>query len=294
MNTRSASTKSNGKVCTTNGSKCISTPFTNESVPSNKILKKLCVYIKKYSDEKKIENDFIKNPKILLTASSFLLMALKEEPSDSNGSQATVVSTLNDDVLKDIASATKVSLTRVREICSSILKRRKLLLTLAKNEYFYNANGIVNKNIDECSYMMMPVQLTETCWFNVIIVCLFFSQYTRMLIRRQSKEWDKENEVFNKLNKILYSYKQPRNSKEYVKYLSDLSNDSLLLDLYNTCPFTFDFDPTKQSKHHSIKYVHKILSFLGLKYAVLVKKDDDLYSFNNIELTSNVFKSIYR
>ena len=135
---------------------------------------------------------------------------------------------------------------------------------------------------NNCEEMTMPVQLNGTCWFNAILVCLFFSENTRTLVKHVSKSWDTGNKTLNNFKSFFPMYESRSN---LGKIFSDLSNDYVLHALHTmtqSCPFPFDFDTKSQRGYSPIKYLHKVLAFFGIKFSIIARENNNDVLFFDI------------
>ena len=57
---------------------------------------------------------------------------------------------------------------------------------------------------DICSNLNVIPQFADTCWFNSILMCCFYSQNMRkLLINKVSKTWNKNDNLFKFFKTIL-------------------------------------------------------------------------------------------
>ena len=73
-----------------------------------------------------------------------------------------------------------------------------------------------------CEKVLTFKQYLGTCWFNALIMSLFYSQYSRKLLLEKSKTWDTSNEFLRRFKYIL-EHKYIRNSDEDYIYFDDFN-----------------------------------------------------------------------
>jgi hypothetical protein len=88
-----------------------------------------------------------------------------------------------------------------------------------------------------CRNVVTIPQYKGTCWFNCILMCLLYSEYSRKLLLKENKIFDKSNKLLCIINKILLSnYVDKIKAQKYfniirpeviLSYVKDISSYSL-------------------------------------------------------------------
>tara|TARA_Y100000385_G_C12681111_1_gene462167 strand:+ start:295 stop:597 length:303 start_codon:yes stop_codon:yes gene_type:complete len=71
---------------------------------------------------------------------------------------------------------------------------------------------------NNCNNVISLKQYGPTCWFNSILMALLYSDESRKLLLKKSKEWNKKIEVFKTISYILHN-KYLRTDQKYKDYL---------------------------------------------------------------------------
>lgn len=88
-----------------------------------------------------------------------------------------------------------------------------------------------------CKNIVTIPQYTGTCWFNCILMCLLYSEYSRKLLLKENKTFDKSNKLLSIINKILLSnYVDKKKAQKYfniirpeviLSYVKDITKPTL-------------------------------------------------------------------
>jgi hypothetical protein len=156
------------------------------------------------------------------------------------------------------------------------------------------------KTITKCSRVLTLDQVNApTCWFNALMMALFFSQNTRIAIAR-SLQYIKEtwkNPILVKISKLLEGYNKTRASK----YLYEkLQPKEFLETLRQRYPAQFPmltrgakFQKNKYADYRgdSLEYMHRMLQFLEIQHLFLsrpsIKSGKTGWSHYNYDLFGN-------
>ena len=144
----------------------------------------------------------------------------------------------------------------------------------------------------KCDNVISLKQYGPTCWFNSILMALLYSDESRKLLLKKSKEWNKKIEVLNTINYILH-HKYLRTDKAFkdYEYFDKIRPEYILKELYkyNNKKFIIDPDVNKHG-YKSALYIRKIYKLLGVKVLYLdldLKTKNIYYSiYNNIKVVS--------
>jgi hypothetical protein len=132
---------------------------------------------------------------------------------------------------------------------------------------------------DECQKLSFWGQYGETCWFNALLMSVFYSQHSRQYVMEASKRWDTSFNAYQQANrKQKYSIKlknlfkhvlvhKYRHSKEFQKDV-DFFNErraEYILDLlhkYDSSKFMIN---DYENGANAFTYIKPLYNFLGLK-----------------------------
>jgi len=78
---------------------------------------------------------------------------------------------------------------------------------------------------DICNDLKVIPQFVGSCWFNSILMSTLYSQYSRKILIKESKKWDKKDKFFNILKNIL---KRNYNDPSIAEYYNHLQPQLLL------------------------------------------------------------------
>lgn len=135
----------------------------------------------------------------------------------------------------------------------------------------------------DCSRVITIPQYNMTCWFNAILMAVFFSQYMRELLRIKSAAW-KKNKHFPKelydiaMDLLMKRYRSVTQMKEYsYMYFQIITPDFILKKLFEYNSKRFAFDPDKYDGYLNFNYLPNLLSLLSVDKLLVL----DAYDQNN-------------
>ena len=111
-------------------------------------------------------------------------------------------------------------------------------------------------------------QFTGTCWFNALLMAVFYSDRMRALLLKRSKLWTfkkdpRINEVYRIFREILkkqYTFTKKTKDEKFSYF--DTIKPEHILETLNKLDETFEFNPKCQEGYCSHNYIHKFLRFL--------------------------------
>ena len=125
------------------------------------------------------------------------------------------------------------------------------------------------KNI--CSRILTPKQVGPICWFMATFVAMFYSQRSRKILLEASKDWDRKEELFDLLKKILhdkYMKIESRVSEDYRNFSDDTFKNVLYL-LHNKNPKSFPYNPFRVISGFSSRfYIGRLYKLLNIDYKI--------------------------
>ena len=76
---------------------------------------------------------------------------------------------------------------------------------------------------DNCKRLVYWGQFGPTCWFNSLLMTIFYSQLSRELILKASKSWDSRIKIYKIFRHILkYKYIKSNNPEKDIKFFEDI------------------------------------------------------------------------
>ena len=136
-----------------------------------------------------------------------------------------------------------------------------------------------------CEKVLTFKQYLGTCWFNALIMSLFYSQYSRKLLLEKSKTWDTTNEFLNRF-KYIIEHKYIRNSDEDYIYFDDFKPEDILilLNKINSKKFFYNekFVDRGGASEAYIRKIIKLMKNVSLLFLDYNKKQLHYSKYNNI------------
>lgn len=115
---------------------------------------------------------------------------------------------------------------------------------------------------DSCKNRVVIPQYSGTCWFNAILMALFYSDGTRQVLLKSLPKWGTSH-VKNVIREILMNY-HTHKEHEYMKFFDVLRPENILTMLNKENSTTFFFNPEKKEGFFSFLYMPKLLKYLHL------------------------------
>lgn len=139
-----------------------------------------------------------------------------------------------------------------------------------------------------------------TCWFNAIMMSVFYSEGMRKLLIPRIKKWeslDSPKQIIKDL--VLKHYVNI--TPEHVKFFEKFKPEILLKELYKANPEIFNFDPDKGEGYFAGRYFTKLLKYLDITDISLldaIKSTDGynklFYSQYNVKIeTKNPMQKVF-
>lgn len=136
-----------------------------------------------------------------------------------------------------------------------------------------------------CSRVITIPQFTGTCWFNAILMCVFYSQRMRKLLLDNMHTWE-HTPLFNLFRDILQdNFIKTKNGEEQYKFFNKNKPEKILEMLHKHDKDEFDFDPKVQEGNSIEGYFVKLLNLLNVNTTLLFRFEgktgvEQLDSFN--------------
>jgi len=136
-----------------------------------------------------------------------------------------------------------------------------------------------------CSKVLTFAQQGAICWFTALITTLFFSQYTRVVMKihaRQMVKYSNTKQIAEAILELIKGYDSGKVSRRVVE---SMQPHQFLKDLRATRSNLFDSTLNGSSEAHYNPYVHKILGFLRVPHLGLgIVGGKIVYSGFNVDL----------
>jgi hypothetical protein len=132
-----------------------------------------------------------------------------------------------------------------------------------------------------CKDVITIPQFTGTCWFNALLMTLFYSDGVREFLKKQIKtgEIKKNNKkLYSVLKDVLENRHLNINNQDSV-YFNELKPENILKILHEEDNKTFYFNPDNHTGHWGEYYLVRLLEYIGMKKNSLFLEyvDDDSY-----------------
>lgn len=124
-------------------------------------------------------------------------------------------------------------------------------------------------------------QTRSTCWFNVILASLLYSDGVRKLMIKASKSWDNTIELYRIFTHILqYKYIRSTSPIEDYAFFINMSPQKILRKFHRYDPISF---PVKEfnAGFNTMLYIKKIYDFLQLDNMMIVLHTDDTVAYDS-------------
>lgn len=119
-----------------------------------------------------------------------------------------------------------------------------------------------------CDKVITVPQFTGTCWFNAVLMALFYSQGMRILLLQRIPSWDNTNKVLAIFKDLLKQH--THENHEYMTVFKKFTPSRILAELHKTNPSLFEVSPSVQDGYYGGRYLYKLIRYLGIeKLAIL-------------------------
>jgi hypothetical protein len=120
----------------------------------------------------------------------------------------------------------------------------------------------------KCSDVITIPQISSTCWFNAILMAVFYSQYTNTLLKRKIKqENSKTKSILEEIFNLLTISNQPLPLKKEHLYdiLNIITPEYILKTLHNENKELFNLpNELIQNGYFNHQYIYRLFKFLGI------------------------------
>jgi hypothetical protein len=139
----------------------------------------------------------------------------------------------------------------------------------------------------DCSKVVTVPQFSGTCWFNAVMMTLFYSEGMRRLIMSKVAAWEtKKVSKPKRIIKELVTRKYVHMNNEHMAFFRKIKPEVLLAELHEEDAEMFEFNPKEHTGgFNTARYLHKVLKYVGVTDIVI------LDAVVTPEKTYNVFLS---
>lgn len=114
----------------------------------------------------------------------------------------------------------------------------------------------------DCSKVITVPQYVGSCWFNAVMMAIFYSQGIRTLLLKNMELWSNDKIKANKIMKDILEKNYTHINNEHLKFFEKFKPQVLLKELHKADPDLFEFNPAKGEGYFSGRYLYKLLNYL--------------------------------
>jgi hypothetical protein len=117
----------------------------------------------------------------------------------------------------------------------------------------------------QCDKLVVFPQISGTCWFNALLMALFFSENTRNMFIQKESSWAMSMKLRKVFRDILKRRAKTYDEKDYAYlFFKVITPEYILEQLHKEDASKFKFDPTKRLGYFNTMYLPNLLEFLGV------------------------------
>ena len=117
----------------------------------------------------------------------------------------------------------------------------------------------------QCDKLVVFPQISGTCWFNALLMALFFSENTRNMFIQKESSWTMSMKLRKVFRDILKRRAKTYEEKDYAYlFFKVITPEYILEQLHKEDASKFKFDPTKRRGYFNTMYLPNLLEFLGV------------------------------
>lgn len=124
----------------------------------------------------------------------------------------------------------------------------------------------------DCKRLPTIPQIKDTCWFNTILMVLFYSDMMKRITLEKSEKWKNRTGLRKIFLEIITHQKFDYDIPTYI-----------LKELHKENKDIFEFDPDKSRGYHSYKYIGKILDYLNVNSYIVAYNFINYIKINNFK-----------
>lgn len=138
-----------------------------------------------------------------------------------------------------------------------------------------------------CNKVIFWPQYGPVCWFNAVLISVFYSQYSRSMLYKMSDRWDMKIEFYKILRFVLkHKYLRSKNPEKDFKFFDIMRAENILQMIHKINPKYATGNMWTHGAWSNI-IIHKVYKLLGVKCLMLeVVQNRQLYydRRNHLEL----------
>ena len=151
--------------------------------------------------------------------------------------------------------------------------------------------------IDQCNTVLTIPQVASTCWFNALLMTMFYSEGMRSYLKtnlKNSELFRKNKKLYDIFQDILVNRYRIRKDEDRL-YFDKLSPEAILTMLNKFDNKIFYFDPTVASGHYGEFYFVRLFEYFGLKQNVLYLNhtEEGEYYYSTLNKTPKITMTKY-
>ena len=147
------------------------------------------------------------------------------------------------------------------------------------NSYTYADRLDTTNDTDvDCSQVMRFPQLSGTCWFNALLMALFYSQGMRRVLVDKFDKWDQITDAFSGIRATFrtimerhYTGKSFDITTNAYILLSMITPEVILQNLHSANSSTFEFDPLRKEGYYPWWYIRKLIGLLQVSNVTVLE-----------------------
>ena len=136
---------------------------------------------------------------------------------------------------------------------------------------------------DICNTVITIPQFSGTCWFNALLMCMFYSQGMRDLLLKNLKNSDlyvRNKEFYEIIMDIMQNRYRKVKDEDQI-FFNQLKPEKMLSLLHSIDPKHFYFNPSITAGHQGIYYFVRLFDYFGLKKEVIfLNKDKNKFIYS--------------
>ena len=135
---------------------------------------------------------------------------------------------------------------------------------------------------DPCKKLVYWAQYGPTCWFNALLMAVFYSQFSRERVIQASKNWDNKIKIFKIFKHILkYKFVKSKNPEKDHKFFEKIKAENILKMLHNYDPmFVIDHSKNKKRGFSATLYIKSFYKMLGVNGLYFERVDNETLEYS--------------
>ena len=128
-----------------------------------------------------------------------------------------------------------------------------------------------------CDRVIFWPQYGPTCWFNAVLISVFYSQHSRNMLYKKSAEWDEKIEFYRMLRFVLkHKYFKSKNPEKDFKFFDVMKPENVLQMIHKINPKYATENMGTHGAWASI-IISKLYKLLGIECLMFEVQDTKLF-----------------